>query len=507
MSFCVRRLSDAEKRRVWRLRLPSAASLAAFLAVARPLLGWYETWKGRSERKRRHERRLTVLKRTLLVLIAALFVLLILAGLAKALLSVRILGLDTIISAAGNAPPADENGFTNILLLGQGDETGQDLTDSIMIASLDPGETASAVLLSFPRDLYFLHTDKMDAGRLNSLFRDYRSTLKLKDGLSSRDAEIAAIREIGSELGRQIGLEIHHAVKVDFDAFTQAVDALDGVDVDVPYDIEDREYPDGNYGFEPFMLGKGPRHLDGALALKYARSRHTSSDFDRSARQQQLLAAIGEKAREEADPAMIARLMRIMGEHVASTMTVRDIIGLFDAAKRIDRSRIFSMQLSDRNGLYDGLVEPGGFLYAPPRDLFEGASVLLPVSIPEFPVTWKQLQTLKKLLIDTRPPYLADPAIAVLNAGAPPGTARKLATELVRYGFDVDLITNASIAKQDRSAVSGGKEDTRELAGFFALLLKTEHRPLPADLPADETRTVVILLGKDYRFVPLQDLL
>jgi len=486
--------------------------LLSGITITRPLLGWYGAWKKRTLAERKKNKRTNMLKRILVVLIAVFVAFLLFAGVGKALVAMRVLTLSSITSVTGTPPPADEHGFTNILLIGQGDagHDGKDLTDTIMVASLDPNETKSVVLLSFPRDLYFLKTEKMGEGRINSLYRDYKGYLKYNQGMSEEDASVEAIRELAAEIGRNIGLPIHGAVKVDFVAFVEGVDALGGVDVVVPYDIDDQEYPDENYGFEPFVIATGPQHLDGATALKYARSRHTTSDFDRSQRQQQLLRAMASKAKEKEihkDPTMVIDFLRIFRENVETTFSMREIIGLADLARKIDPARVVAMQLNDRNGLYDGFVEPGGLLYAPPRDLFEGASVLLPVSIPEFPITWRQIQTLKTLLFETRSIYLARPTLAILNAGAKSGTARALATEFARYGFIVDVIANASLPEQDTTFVAMAAEENRPSALFFASILGCSTAFPPQPLTTEELRQVTIVLGKDYRYEPLQSLI
>jgi anionic cell wall polymer biosynthesis LytR-Cps2A-Psr (LCP) family protein len=65
--------------------------------------------------------------------------------------------------------------------------------------------------------------------------------------------------------------------------------------VDNPSAILDREYPDNNWGYQTFRLPAGKQTLDGATALKFVRSRHSTSDFDRSLRQQLVIAAIKDK--------------------------------------------------------------------------------------------------------------------------------------------------------------------------------------------------------------------
>jgi len=88
-----------------------------------------------------------------------------------------------------------------------------------------------------------------------------------------------------------LNIPIHHFVLVDFNAFVRSIDLLGGVDVDVPYEINDPEYPDMDYGYDPLYIPAGLQHFDGAMALKYARTRHGDTDFNRAFRQQQVLFA------------------------------------------------------------------------------------------------------------------------------------------------------------------------------------------------------------------------
>jgi len=512
MSFQIRRVTPARSKR----RFPWGR-IPLVLSITRPLIQWYASWKRRRQEEETHVLRMTILKRTLLILFAVLCAFLLLAGTVKALVSLRIISVKSVISATGTELPKDENGFTNILLLGQGDRDhdGKDLTDTVIVASIDPSKTKSAVLLSLPRDLYFLKTEKMGKGRLNSLYRDYKILLKHK-GLKEAEASQEAMKELAAVIGEHLNLPIHHVIKADFTGFVKAVDAAGGVDVTVPYDINDTEYPDENYGFQTFSIAAGPAHLDGETALKYVRSRHTSSDFGRSARQQQFIVALGEKVKAQKlyrNTGTVAEMMRIFSEHVEMTMTLRELIGLANLAENVTPANVITMQLNDRNALYNGLIEPGGFLYTPPRDLFEGAAVLLPVSIPEYPVTWKQIQTLSRLLFEQRSVYLARPTIAILNAGAKSGVGRKLATELARYGFDVKRVENAEIPKEQMKlkdltmVLAQDKSVDASTAEFFATLLHTTVGASSEPIPAEQMEQVTVVIGKGYMYAPLQDLL
>jgi hypothetical protein len=197
--------------------------------------------------------------------------------------------------------------------------------------------------------------------------------------------------------------------------------------------------------------------------------------------------------------------MKIMSENVETTMTLRELIGAAQLGQKLNRDNIISMQLNDRNALYDYIIEPGGMLYTPPRDLFSGASVLLPVSLPEFPVTWKQPKSFAELIFRNREIYLDSPSVAILNAGAAPGSARKLATELKRFGFRVTKVENGKTEKRESSMIITPPEPD-SIARFFSTLLGIEAIPAPLDLPTEQRERATIILGKDYRYTPVQNL-
>src|SRR3989344_1140029 len=190
MSFTTRRIREEAPRRAikWQPILLGA------LTLARPMLGWYQAWKTRQD----EAKRVALLQRITLILLAVFFVFLLFAGIAKALIALRVVSVPGVLSVAGADLPTDENGLTNILLLGQGDEThdGKDLTDTIIIASFDPTRTKSAVLLSLPRDLYLLHTENMGVGRINSMYRDYKSYLKFEKDMDEQEASLEAMKEL-----------------------------------------------------------------------------------------------------------------------------------------------------------------------------------------------------------------------------------------------------------------------------------------------------------------------
>lgn len=489
MSFTVRRLKEEHRSRL--------LILSTLLRALRPMLQWV-LLRQRREEVRHH--------RTTTIIIAAACAVLLLTVSWNLLQVFRTLSLSTILSAGSSPLAEDAYGHTNILLLGYGDTThdGVDLIDSIIIASLDR-KTESVALLSLPRDLYFLHTAQMGAGRLNSLYRDYKYALQ-RQGKSAHEASMETLHTLAREISAALAMEIHHVVKVDFTGFIAAVDALGGIPIDIPEDITDPAFPGPNYTTETFAIRKGPQTLDGLTALKYARSRSTTSDFDRSVRQQLLLEALGKHVKDLGllmKPHKLLSLFNIVSNNVETTLSIRELLTMARIARTLPQPNILAMHISDRNGLYGEILEPGGFLYAPPRDQFDGASVLLPLSHPEFPVTWKQLQTLTTLFIHQRIVHHAHTPISFLNAGAPIGNARLLANEFLRYGFPIGNIENAPFPKQERSFILS--DENREGVAAVSTLL---HLPvLPAPTVASIVEGITLVLGKDYHFVHLQNLL
>jgi len=163
-------------------------------------------------------------------------------------------------------------------------ETGSSFrTDTMMLVSLDP-DTDSIGILSIPRDLYVEIPGYREFQRVNS-------AVVLGELLQPGYGVQLAMQTVQYNLG----IRVNDYLLVDFSTFVTLIDLIGGIDVNVPYTINDPLYPDMNYGYDPFYLPAGWQHLDGATALKYARSRHSSNDFDRIERQQQVLYAVRDR--------------------------------------------------------------------------------------------------------------------------------------------------------------------------------------------------------------------
>ncbi|MBC7872295.1 MAG: LCP family protein, partial [Chitinophagaceae bacterium] len=164
------------------------------------------------------------------------------------------------------------------------------------------------------------------------------------------------------------GIRVHNYVAMDFNGVTQLIDILGGVDIDVPYNIADYEYPDMNYGYDPLILQAGLQHMDGSLALKFARTRHGDNDFERARRQQMVLYALRDRVLDlNMLPSLIVQspsLLTALNQNVYTDLNLDQMIQLALTLKDIPTENI-------RPGVIDGdyimdFVTP------------EGAQVLVP---------------------------------------------------------------------------------------------------------------------------------
>ena len=110
-----------------------------------------------------------------------------------------------------------------------------------------------------------------------------------------------------------VGQAVPYYVRINFNGFTELVDLIGGIDVNVPKTIHDTEYPTADYGIETFHLDAGYQHLDGATALKYARTRNVDSDYGRSGRQQEVIRAVFDKVRSaQMLPSLLGNAPRLL---------------------------------------------------------------------------------------------------------------------------------------------------------------------------------------------------
>lgn len=217
------------------------------------------------------------------------------------------------------------------------DDVGR--SDTLMIASIDPA-TNQATLLSVPRD----------------------TRVKIKGhGFDKINAAYAYGKEKLSEdtVERLLGVDIDHYIIINTKSFKKIIDAIGGIDIDVPKRMHYEDHWDDDGGliidFQP-----GMQHMDGAKAVTYVRYRDEEGDLGRIRRQQDFVRACMEKV---LSPSIIPKLPTVIKEvmeSIETDMTLRQILELIGTLKE-----------SKDNGLKTDMV-PGKPMY------IEGISYWIP---------------------------------------------------------------------------------------------------------------------------------
>lgn len=237
-----------------------------------------------------------------------------------------------IVSSDRKALRGEQYGRINILLVGLAGKNypGANLTDSIIVASINP-KTFQTALLSIPRDLYVPIPDTNSSTKINALYA--RSKDKDASGKSG-------IEDLKYALADITGQPIDYYIALDFDGFKQIINELGGIRVQVAKDLHDERYPGPNYSYQTFDIKQGLYTLDGDIALKLARTRHDEDgDFGRAYRQQLILESARSKAFSMETLLNIPELNNLLdtlGEHLRTDIPLDELNSFVDLIKKID---------------------------------------------------------------------------------------------------------------------------------------------------------------------------
>ncbi|MFH0840886.1 MAG: LCP family protein [bacterium] len=332
----------------------------------------------------------------------------------------------------------EDEGRVNILILGVGgkDHEGSELTDTIMIASVNI-EKKKVALLSIPRDLS-VPIQGRGWQRINHI-NSYAESSNPGDG-----------GKITSEqIDKLLNAPIHYYVKIDFEGFEETIDTLGGIKVNVANTFDDYMYP--IYGmeenpvydnrYETLHFDKGWQKMDGETALKYARSRHAygieGTDFARAARQQKVVQAIKDKALSAGtllNPVKVSSLISDIDEHIETNMKIWEIVKLWRDIQDVSEENMINKVLSNQpNGLLaDSITEEGAYILIPRAGNFGEIQYLFENIFEEVPED------------DKRIIQNEGAKVKVLNGTWISGLAGKTALDLERHGFNIVSVTNCS---------------------------------------------------------------
>ncbi len=173
-------------------------------------------------------------------------------------------------------------GSLDLLILGVDARQGEGFTartDSVMLLGVKP-ETLQASLLSIPRDL-FIETPDYGLQRINTI-----------NVLGDQDRAWTGPGLLKAAVSASFNVGVDRYARINFDGFIALIDALGGIDVEVPSLMVDYLYPTEDNGTTTVTFEPGWQRMDGQRALVYARTRHADDDYRRAERQQQVLTAI-----------------------------------------------------------------------------------------------------------------------------------------------------------------------------------------------------------------------
>lgn len=376
----------------------------------------------------------------------------------------------------------DANGRTNVLIFGtsgydmdgeEGDgvHDGAQLTDSIMVVSIDQ-ESGDTAMVSLPRDLYVGNTCT-STGKVNEVY--FCANLYGNDEAGGADALKATMKEI-------FGLDIQYRVHVDWAALVQIVDGLGGITVTLDEDIEDT-------WTNTFIKAGEPVTLNGEQALGLARARHGTEmgDFTRGNSQQKILGAIQNKIVESGlDLGTALSLVDIVGDNVRMDFNIEELKTLFYLAKDISLDEMRQIPLID----YDKNI------YYLSTAMMNNISYVVPAAGTR---NYKSIQEYVQSELTSDPAAREAPVIVVLNGSGEAGVAGAEKAELEKLGFKTVQANDAPEGEYSDKYylydISGKKQHTlTKLAEKY----NTNVRPatvLPEGIDTTGVDVVVILGG------------
>jgi polyisoprenyl-teichoic acid--peptidoglycan teichoic acid transferase len=373
-----------------------------------------------------------------------------------------------------------------VLVLGideRAQETGPWRTDTIMLMTLDPASRQAGVL-SIPRDLWVPIPGHRD-GRINTahFLGDAYNHPEGGPGLAVDTIEY------------NLGVPIDYYVRVNFQAFVTLVDQIGGIDVYVEETINDPLYPDHAYGYDPLTIEAGWHHFNGEMALKYARTRHGSSDFDRARRQQQVMVAMLDRVTTyELLPQLARTAPQIYQTIQASVMTdlaLDQILALANLAISVPKEEI-RMGVIDQTATQPWVTPDGAQVLVPLRDRMREVRDYVFTTVPAA----VEEVAAPTIVIPTPTPEVA--TVAVLNGTTRAGLAGATADLLREQGFDVVRVGNAD--RQDYATTQVVQNRDRPMTVRRVLeALGLPRTAVVPGAPTDGAQDLVIVLGQDYQ--------
>jgi LCP family protein required for cell wall assembly len=397
----------------------------------------------------------------------------------------------------------ETQGRVNILIAGDSADdpghAGADLTDSIMVLSIDT-QNHTAFMLSIPRDLWVnipgLGNQKINAANDVTNF-------------SAAGYPSGGMGQLEQIVQTDLGIPIDYDALVNYDAFKDAVNAVGGITVDIQ-SPDPRGLYDSNTNLN---LPNGEDTLNGQTALNLARARGDNdgdisygfpdTDFDRTQHQRQMVVAIAKKATTLgvlANPLKVNQLFAAVANNVQTDLTLQDALRLAQIGKGINLNTIGSYTYSSST---TGQTSPLLVGYTDPDS---GEDSLAPsAGVGNF----GQLQQYYQQLTSTNPVVKEGASVVVLNGSDVIGLAKQEEGVLQTKGVDTVTIADANNEYPSTMIVdnSAGKDPaTKQLLEqlYPGTTVTTDTGSLEAGEAQGYTSNFVVVLGKNWDSTPNQ---
>lgn len=390
------------------------------------------------------------------------------------------------IPVATPAPPLESlEEPVNILLIGVDKRANPDegiRGDTLILVRLHP-EEKWASMLSIPRDSV-VSIRNLGEAKINTAYSyGYTNAAAIYGEGTEPDAAGGAF--VAETVEQFLGVRVDYTAQVDFQGFVQLVDALGGITIDVPKPLLDAEFPtDEGYGVERIYIPAGLQVMDGRTALVYARSRHSSNDFERSKRQQQVLRAAFAQVRTRGmleNMTVLPEWGDVIAQNIRTTLPIRDlgvINGLATFAAGLDTDRIIQTSINPDEVAMRG--EYGSDIYWDPADIRALVS------------DWQQ------------GPQAAPRAlqVQVLNGAAIEGVAGRVTEMLRSEGFAMADANNAPQIYEQTTVIDyTNQPDARREIGEI-LGIDRSNVQMAANMnapPQTDGVDIVVIIGMDYQ--------
>lgn len=392
--------------------------------------------------------------------------------------------LSTLFQPASRSQEAAQTvtGRITVLVMGVDARPNQTymLTDSIIVLTFNP-QTQSGGMLSIPRDLLV---------RPSSINREVKINMVHPIGEASGvpGGGPVLLRDTIEEL---TGYPIDYYVRVNFDGFKKIIDLIGGIDIDVPYDIVDHEYPTENFGIEELYIPKGRHHMDGELALKYARTRHADNDYRRAARQQQVIMAIKDKVMQ---PGIMASLLpRLPGLAIAlansvqTDMPVEKVIALARTVDKMGLDNLTRVVIDQKMGEVNPAYGELGYTLIPDLNKVRAAAAAIFADAPAGPSP----EEAERQVIQAEAAR-----IIVLNGTQETGLAAKAQAMLITNGFNVTTVGNADRVDYTETWLVSYGDTKPATVEALAQWFKIPPSRIRSEPPSD-TVDVTLIIGQD----------